>query len=105
MPEQQNVLVNAGIGTGEFKWQTAYGVLKDEQSVITFWGNGGSECNMLVARGRMSSLFFVNEKGDIAKANVDPLNTMSEKEERVHLDCEILNQPKNIADLRLSAKR
>jgi len=101
MSSQNNLLATAVLSDGSpFEWLSAYGVLKWEQSVITYWGNGTPTCSMLVAAGRMKSLFFVAEDGTIAIADVDPLN---EKTPKATIVCTLLEDPESIEDIRLAA--
>ncbi len=104
MAEQQNVLASAVLPDGTpFQWVNAYAVLRDENSVITYWGNGtGTRDNLLVAPGKMKSLFLVDRDGKVARADVAPLNS---KEPRVVLKAHPLDEPKSLDELRADADR
>lgn len=104
MPEQQNVLASAVGPDGEpFQWVNAYAVLRDENSVITYWGNGtGTRDNLLVAPGKMKSLFLVDRDGRVARADVAPLNS---KEPRVVLEAHLIDALKSLDELRADARR
>lgn len=76
MCNTRNVIVNATDGAGRsFPWTFAYGVLENERSVITYYGSGtGVQDHLLVAPGRMRSLFLVDNEGHIVQAPVTALN-------------------------------
>ena len=104
MAEQQNVLASAvGPDGAPYPWVNAYAVLRDENSVITYWGSGtGTRDNLLVAPGKMKSLFLVDRDGKVARADVAPLNS---KEPRVVLRAHPLDEPKSLDELRADAGR
>ncbi|MFZ1691610.1 MAG: OmpA family protein [Flavobacteriales bacterium] len=104
MAEQQNVLASAVGPDGEpFQWVNAYAVLRNENSVITYWGNGtGTRDNLLVAPGKMKSLFLVDRDGQVARAEVAPLNS---KEPRVVLEAQLIDALKSLDELRADARR
>lgn len=102
MADQQNVLANAVDREGSpFPWVSGFAVLKNENSVITYWGNGtGQADNLLVAPGRMKSLFLVDAAGNIARAEVTALNA---REPRAALLVTRMREPAGIEELRAQA--
>ncbi|MBK9195018.1 MAG: OmpA family protein [Flavobacteriales bacterium] len=104
MPEQQQVLASTTNSELEaFPWVTAYAVLEGENSVITYWGNStGRGDNMLVARGRMRSLFLVDADGRIARASVEGLNSGNA---RCDVQWQLMEQPKTLAEMQAVASR
>lgn len=102
MPEQLQVVASTGPdGAAAFPWLHAYAVLNGENSVITYWGNGtGLNDGMLVAPGRMKSLFLVDGDGRIALAEVDALNSGNV---RCALPWRLLDQPASLEELRALA--
>ncbi|MBL8002707.1 MAG: OmpA family protein [Flavobacteriales bacterium] len=104
MAEQQNVLAEVKDSEGRnFPWVSGFAVLKNERSVITYWGSGsGSNDNFLVSPGRMRSLFLVDAEGRIAEADVDPLNS---DEPRATLMVKYMGTPESIEQLRATAQR
>ncbi|HRH39911.1 MAG TPA: hypothetical protein PK760_16290, partial [Flavobacteriales bacterium] len=60
MKDQQNVLASAVDADGKpWPWVNGFAVLKNENSVITYWGtSGGTGDNFLVSPGNMKSLFL-----------------------------------------------
>lgn len=99
MQEQQQVLATTrGPDGAAFPWVVAYAVLLTEKSVITYWGNGtGVGNNMLVAPGRMKSLFLVDKDGTIARCDVSALNTGAP---RAELPFTLLEKPGSVEDLK-----
>lgn len=104
MPEQQQVLASAELPDGRpFPWVNAFAVLKDENSVVTYWGSGrGTGDHLLVAPGRMEALILVDADGNVARADAAPLNS---REPRVALKARLLAEPKSIDELRADAGR
>lgn len=104
MPEQQQVLASAELPDGRlFPWVNAFAVLKDENSVVTYWGSGrGVGDHLLVAPGRMKALFLVDADGNVARADAAPLNS---REPRVALKTRMLTEPKSIDELRADIGR
>lgn len=104
MPEQQQVLASTVLPDGQpFPWVNAFAVLSNENSVVTYWGNGhGTGDNLLVAPGRMKSLFLVDAEGRVARAGTAPLNS---REARVVLEARLIDEVKRIDELRADAGR
>lgn len=103
MADQQNVLAATTCPDGKpFPWVNGFAVLTNENSVITYWGGGsGLGDNFLVAPGKMKSLFLVDGEGNIARADVTPLNS---REARVVLQVTPMQQPTNMEELRAQAE-
>ncbi len=102
MKDQLNVIAATQDPNGEqFPWVTAFAVLKNENSVITYWGSGkGERDEFLVAPGKMKSLFLVDAEGNIACADVSPLNS---RESEVVIHITLLKDPHSMDELRAQA--
>ena len=76
MKRQLNVLASTVGPEGEpFPWVHAFAVLRNENAVVTYWGTGGGKNDqLLVSPGNMKSLFLVDAEGNVACADVSPLN-------------------------------
>ena len=104
MQPQQNVLASTADDQGRpFPWVRAYAVLKNENSVITYWSEGGGTRDvMLVSPGKMKALFLVAGDGTIARCDVAPLNS---GEPSAELHYAIIEQPGSIEELKETASR
>ncbi len=104
MASQQQVMASTIDAEGKpFPWVAAYAVLRTENSVITYWGNGTGEAdNMLVSPGKMKSLFLVDREGNVATASTAPLNT---GDARALLEVKRLDKSTDLETLRATASR
>ena len=98
MKRQLNVLASTIGPEGEpFPWVHAFAVLRNENSVITYWGTGGGQNDqLLVSPGNMKSLFLVDAEGNVACADVTPLNANNAV---VILNTTFLKDVKKLEDL------
>lgn len=104
MCNKQEVIASTTDTDGKpFPWVIAYAVLKNEPSVITYWGLGRGEAdNMLVSPGKMASLFLVDGDGNVATAPTGPLNT---GDGRAALRVSRLDKNAGIEEVRATAAR
>ena len=104
MCNKQEVIASTADDAGKpFPWVMAYAVLKNEPSVITYWGDGrGDADNMLVSPGKMKSLFLVDAEGNVATAPTAPLNS---GEPRATLAVIRLDKAADLETLRATASK
>jgi len=105
LPERTELIVDAVDDKGDhFPWTSAFAVLNGERSVITYWGRGhGKRDDMLVAPGRMKSLFLVDKKGTIMQVDVALLN--QSRQRNVTLTARPLKEPASVEELRADVGR
>jgi hypothetical protein len=105
MPGRTELIVAAVDDAGNhFPWTNAFAVLNGERSVITYWGRGqGKADNMLVAPGRMKSLFLVDNEGTIMQVDVALLN--QRRQRNVALIGSLVKEPTSVDELRADTVR
>jgi hypothetical protein len=48
-----------------FRWHTAYGVLDQENGVVTYWGHGSGENDRMRLGGEIASILFIGKNNEL----------------------------------------